>query len=459
MQSNTFFFPVDSMPMTTLWPRLGYPHDRRDALNAGASGGAVTAGNREPGSEPNPMPPMGWMSDCLGARGTEAGYLANGSILAERFLPVGYDIAMVGPQWYAAEAATSGCRPFAPLELDAHGRPQPAADRFPSAMDGYGFAPLAAQVHRLGLRFGVHVVRGIPRQAVERTLPIAGSRWRCDEIANLASTGASGTDMCSVNPDHPGAFDWYRAWFAQLAACGVDAVTVDDIASPQGHSGELGLIRRAIDATGRRIALSLSPSPTLLHQGAQLESHASERRSGNEAPVACPALRADIVNLLECVPQARPEVWPAASVLHVGEGGQDKEDGGRGERPTPDEQMFRLTAWACARRPLLLAGDLRLMDDRSLRLLTNPEVLALLRAPGRREWHAAAQGHRFMCSGAYSTWVGWLNTGDEPWSVSLPEWLPGDGRDCWARTDLPVGTRALTVPARGARLIRLGAKA
>jgi len=406
------------------------------------------------------MPPMGWLGwDCLGAPGTEAGYLANASILAERFLPVGYDIAMVGPQWYGVEATTSGCRPLAPLELDAHGRPQPSADRFPSAMDGYGFAPLAAQVHRLGLRFGVHLMRGIPRQAVARALPIAGSRWRCDEVANLASAGASSTDMCSVNPDHPGAFDWYRAWFAQLAACGVDAVTVDDIASPHGRSGEVGLIRRAIDATGRRIVLSLSPGPTSLHQGAHLQPRANERRMGNESPVAWPELRDDIVNLLECEQQARPEAWPAAGVLHVGEVGQGKEDGERGARLTPDEQMLMLTAWTCARRPLLLAGDLRLMDDRTLRLVTNPEVLALLHAPGREEWHAAAQGHWFIRSGAYSTWVGWLNTGDEPWSVSLPEWLPDGSRDCWARADLPVGARALTVPAHGARLIRFGAKA
>ena len=146
------------------------------------------------------------------------------------------------------------------LELDAHGRPQPVADRFPSAMEGLGFAPLASRVHRLGLRFGVHLVCGIPREAVWRGLPIAGSQWRCDEIANADSTCAWNTDMCGINPEHPGAFAWYRAWFAQLAACGVDAVTVADIASPNGHAGEATLIRRAIDAIRRPIELTFSPS-------------------------------------------------------------------------------------------------------------------------------------------------------------------------------------------------------
>ncbi|MEO6278395.1 hypothetical protein [Roseateles sp.] len=175
--------------------------------------------------------------------------------MAERLLPFGYDIAMVGPQWYVSQASASGCRLFAALELDAHGRPQPAADRFPSAMEGLGFAPLASQVHRLGLRFGVHLMRGIPRQAVGRGLPIAGSPWRCDEIANPASACSWTTDMCGIKPEHPGAFDWYRAWFAQLAACGVDAVIVDDLASSSGQAEE-ALIRRAIDAIGRRIELA-----------------------------------------------------------------------------------------------------------------------------------------------------------------------------------------------------------
>ncbi|MEQ4576378.1 MAG: alpha-galactosidase, partial [Gammaproteobacteria bacterium] len=117
---------------------------------------------------------MGWNSwDSFGASVTEAEYLENARILAERFLPSGYDVATVDIQWYEPGARSSHYRPFAPLQLDAHGRPQPAPNRFPSAARGAGFAPLAAQVHRLGLRFGVHIMRGVPRQAVGECLPIA----------------------------------------------------------------------------------------------------------------------------------------------------------------------------------------------------------------------------------------------------------------------------------------------
>ncbi|WP_284614971.1 glycoside hydrolase family 27 protein [Aquabacterium humicola] len=410
-----------------------------------------------------PTPPMGWNSwDAFGASVTEAEYLDNARILAERLLPSGYDIATVDIQWYEAGATSSWYRPFAPLVLDAHGRPQPAPNRFPSAAGGRGFAPLAAQVHRLGLRFGVHLMRGIPRQAVGLELPIAGSAYRCHEVANPGSTCAWNTDMCGVNPEHPGAFDWYRAWFAQLAEWGVDFVKVDDIAAPSYHAKEVALIRRAIDATGRPMVLSLSPGPALLEQAAHLQAHANQWRVCNDFWDTWPQLRDNLANLVKWAPHARPGAWPDADMLPVGRIGLRNHDGDaptRGERDTRftrDEQVLMLTAWTCARSPLILGNDLRRLDDWTLRLVSNPEVLALLRVPGTREWHSTHQGHRFLCSGPQGHWAAWMNTGDTPWSAPLPAWLPDARRDCWARADLSPGTRQLIVPPHGARLVRCG---
>jgi hypothetical protein len=256
------------------------------AMAAPAGGPTAAPAGAEPGLPFHawaPTPPMGWNSwDAFGASVTEAEYLDNARILAERFLPFGYEVATVDIQWYEPGAKSSWYRPFAPLVLDAHGRPQPAPNRFPSVAGSRGFAPLAAQVHAMGLRFGVHIMRGIPRQAVGLELPIAGSPYRCHEVANPGSTCAWNTDMCGVNPDHPGAFDWYRAWFAQLAEWGVDFVKVDDIAAPNYHAKEVALIRRAIDATGRRMVLSLSPGPALLDQAAHLQAHANQWRVCND---------------------------------------------------------------------------------------------------------------------------------------------------------------------------------
>ncbi len=435
---------------------------------AAGQGGAGTGGivaQEADGTSARPFhawaatPPMGWNSwDSFGASVTEAEYLENARILAERFLPSGYDVATVDIQWYEPGARSSHYRPFAPLQLDAHGRPQPAPNRFPSAARGAGFAPLAAQVHRLGLRFGVHIMRGVPRQAVGECLPIAGSRWRCDEVADIRSTCAWNTDMCGVDPDHPGAFDWYRAWFAQLAGWGVDFVKVDDIAAPNYHAREVELIRRAIDATGRPMVLSLSPGPSLLEQAAHLQEHANQWRVCNDFWDTWPQLRDNLANLVKWAPHARPGAWPDADMLPVGKIGLRNFDGeGQGERDTRftrDEQVLMLTAWTCARSPLILGNDLRQLDEWTLRLVTNPEVLALLRVPGVREWHSTSQGHRFVCSGPQGTWVAWLNVGEAPWNAPLPAWLPEARRDCWARTDLPAGTRDLVVPPHGARLVR-----
>lgn len=432
---------------------------------AGAAGAtATTADATEPGLPFHawaPTPPMGWNSwDAFGASVTEAEVLDNARVLAARFLPVGYDTVTVDIQWYEAGATSSWYRPFAPLVLDGHGRPQPAPNRFPSATGGRGFAPLASEIHRLGLRFGVHLMRGIPRQAVGLELPIAGSTWRCHEVANPGSTCTWNTDMCGVNPDHPGAFDWYRAWFAQLASWGVDFVKVDDIAAPNYHGREVELIRRAIDATGRPMVLSLSPGPSQLEHAAHLQAHANQWRVCNDFWDTWPQLRDNLVNLVKWAPHARPGAWPDADMLPVGKIGLRNVDGeppARGERNTrftADEQVLMLTAWTCARSPLILGNDLRRLDDWTLHLVTNPEVLALLRVPGTREWHSSAQGHRFVCSGPQGTWAAWLNTGDAPWNAALPAWLPDARRDCWARADLPAGTRKLTVPPHGARLVR-----
>ena len=109
-------------------------------------------------------PPMGWNSwDCYGASVTEQEVLGNAQYLAEHLKPYGWEYVVVDIQWYEPDANSSVYRPFVPLEMDAHSRLMPSARRFPSAANGAGFKPLADEVHRLGLKFGIHIMRGIPR--------------------------------------------------------------------------------------------------------------------------------------------------------------------------------------------------------------------------------------------------------------------------------------------------------
>src|SRR5260370_192287 len=64
------------------------------------------------------------------------------------------------------------------------GRSLPAVTRFPSSADGAGFKHLADYVHSKGLKFGIHIMRGIPRQAVAANLPIRGTQYRPADIAD-----------------------------------------------------------------------------------------------------------------------------------------------------------------------------------------------------------------------------------------------------------------------------------
>lgn len=63
--------------------------------------------------------------------------------------------------------------------MDEYGRLLPCTDRFPSAKDGVGFRALADYVHGLGLKFGIHIMRGIPREAAHRHLRFwEAMHWR-----------------------------------------------------------------------------------------------------------------------------------------------------------------------------------------------------------------------------------------------------------------------------------------
>ena len=119
---------------------------------------------------------MGWNSwDCYGTTVTEEEVLANAAFMAEHLLPFGWDTVVVDIQWYEPAARAGGYNDGAVLELDGFGRQLPAVNRFPSAAGGPGFKPLADQIHGMGLKFGLHIMRGIPRQAVRDRLPVEGT--------------------------------------------------------------------------------------------------------------------------------------------------------------------------------------------------------------------------------------------------------------------------------------------
>ena len=337
---------------------------------------ALVAGAAEPAFHQWALrPPMGWNSwDNFATTVTEAQTKAQADFMAAKLKPFGWEYIVVDIQWYEPGARDHGYRKDAVLVMDGYGRLQPAPNRFPSAADGSGFKALAAYVHGLGLKFGLHLMRGIPRQAVEKNLPVYGTAWHAQDIADRTSICPWNPDMYGVDLTKPGAQDYYDSVFALFAAWGVDYVKVDDIARPYfDHVREIEAIRAAIDRTGRPIVLSLSPGETSLAAAEHVKLHANLWRISDDFWDRWLALREQFGRLEQWNPHRTAGAWPDADMLPLGV----LVLGSRTTRFTPDEQRTVLSLWSIARSPLMHGGDLTRTDDFTLSLLTNPEVIAV----------------------------------------------------------------------------------
>ena len=337
---------------------------------------ALVAGAAEPAFHQWALrPPMGWNSwDNFATTVTEAQTKAQADFMAAKLKPFGWEYIVVDIQWYEPGARDHGYRKDAVLVMDGYGRLQPAPNRFPSAADGSGFKALAAYVHGLGLKFGLHLMRGIPRQAVEKNLPVYGTAWHAQDIADRTSICPWNPDMYGVDLTKPGAQDYYDSVFALFAAWGVDYVKVDDIARPYfDHVREIEAIRAAIDRTGRPIVLSLSPGETSLAAAEHVKLHANLWRISDDFWDRWLALREQFGRLEQWNPHRVAGAWPDADMLPLGV----LVLGSRTTRFTPDEQRTVLSLWSIARSPLMHGGDLTKTDDFTLSLLTNPEVIAV----------------------------------------------------------------------------------
>ncbi len=326
-------------------------------------------------------PPMGWNSwDCYGAAVTEETVRQNALYMARHLKPHGYEYVVVDIQWYQPTAASHEYEPFAALQTDAYGRLTPAENRFPSAAGGKGFRPLADYVHSLGLKFGIHIMRGLPRMAAHAKLPVLGANATCAQIANPASVCAWNPDMYGVFAGNPDAKAYYDSIFRLYAAWGVDFVKVDDIAREIPRcEAELRLISAACRNCGRDMVLSLSPGPAPLALSETLKQNANMWRITDDFWDDWALLKAMFERAAAWCIHAGPGHWPDADMLPVGAIRQCEDPGNR-TRFTEDEQITMMTLWCMLRSPLMIGGELTKNDDFTLRLLTNDAALEMLTA-------------------------------------------------------------------------------
>ncbi len=447
---------------------------RRQALAGAALTGGMVLGAQAaplgaattPPAPLAPRPPMGWNSwNSFATTITEAQARETAAIMREKLLPFGYDIFTVDIQWYEPEASSYTYNSAPMPAMDGHGRLIPAPNRFPSSADGSGFTKLAADVHAMGMKFGVHLMRGIPRLAVKRNLPILGTRYRAADIADTTSICPWNPDMYGVDMSKPGAQAYYDSVFALYASWGVDFVKMDDMSRPyDAHAPEIEAAHKAIGASGRPIMLSLSPGETPVIRGPHVRRFAQMWRISDDFWDEWPMLEAQFTRLENWTPHRGPGGWPDADMLPLGRLALGKRD----TKFTPDEQRTLMTLWSIARSPLIMGGDLRYLDAPTLALLTNRAVLAVNQASTDNQPHFVEDGARIWSAkpegASGDRYLALFNTTDKPKEVAIPLAMLGlsgaiAATDLWEGKPLgPVaGRMARTLPPHGAGLYRLRA--
>ncbi len=441
------------------------------AATAGAMAPAMRGRAAAPASAPAPLaprPPMGWNSwNSFATTITEAQARETAAIMAAKLLPFGYDIFTVDIQWYEPGASSYAYSADPVPTIDDHGRLLPAPNRFPSSVGGKGFAPLAAAVHAMGMKFGIHLMRGIPRLAVKRNLPILGTRHRAADIADTASICPWNPDMYGVDMTKPGAQDYYDSVFRLYAGWGVDFVKMDDMSRPyDAHAPEIEGAHKAIVNTGRPMMLSLSPGETPVIRGDHVRRHAQMWRISDDFWDDWPQVVEQFQRAARWAPFQQRGAWADADMLpfgRIGVRGHVGED--RLSRLTVEEQRTVMTLWSMMRSPLMMGGHPPDTPPATLDLLRNPGVLALRDGEESREivrdgdlviWSARVGARAYRA-------VFWLGDDTQDLVVHLADLgvgAAGTGSctDVWSGDPVEIaeGRVILTVPGHGTRLLVFG---
>ena len=416
---------------------------------------------------PAPTPPMGWNSwDSYGTTVTEAEVKANADVMARQLAGYGWRYLVVDIQWYQPTAQGHEYKAGARLAMDGYGRLLPAENKFPSAANGTGFKAVADYVHARGLKFGIHVMRGIPRQAVQANLPIRGTRYRARDVADTTNGCRWNPDMWGVDVSRPGGQAYYDSIGELYASWGVDFVKADDMGDHEFQPAEIAALRRALDRTGRPILLSISPGPAPLAQAAFFAAHAQMWRISDDFWDSWKLVLKQFDYARDWAAHVGTgHTWPDADMLPFGR--LRLTDSARVGSPShlnADEQRTVMTLWSIFRSPLIMGGDLPSLDSATLALLTNPEVIAVnqhgtsprqvLERPGLRVWRSRAPD-----GGDYVA-VFNISDGAMPVDIAWPAVGLGAGprsvRDLWSARPLGrQGTLQVQLAPHASALVRI----
>jgi alpha-galactosidase len=329
------------------------------------------------------QPPMGWNSwDCYGWEVNEAQVRANADYMAKNLKPLGYEYIVIDMMWYGDEKASSfedfvhETIPVKPnYNIDEFGRLLPDTIKFPSAKGGKGFKPLADYVHSLGLKFGVHLMRGIPWKASENNIKIKGTDILASTIAQPDSACVWYDGIYGVDMKKPGAQEYYNSVFKLLAEWEMDFVKVDDVTNVP----ELEGISKGIRSSGRGMVLSVVPE-NIPYSVLRENVHMS--RTGYDFWDVWEMLKKGFSAANIASKQTSEGFYPDLDMLPIGKIGIKVSYKGPNPRIAnfnKNELHSLLSLWYISKMPLIIGGNLPETDPLTLSLITNKEALEVNR--------------------------------------------------------------------------------
>lgn len=415
-------------------------------------------------------PPMGWNSyDYYDTLVTEEQVKDNARYMAENLMAYGWEYIVVDIEWYSYDTGSKRDRyqyiPFWKVEMDEYSRLLPCLQKFPSAAGGKGFKPLADYIHNLGLKFGIHIMRGIPRQAAHAHTAIKGTDVLACDVADPSNICEWNPDMYGLRPELDASQKYYDSLLELYAEWGVDFIKCDDICRMDMKSAkqEIVMLHEAIGKCGRPIVLSLSPGPAKIEEAWHYERYANMWRITDDFWDKWELLKPMFRRCELWQNHVREGCFPDCDMLPLGKLGK-----GFGHEWqcgfTKEEQKTMMTLWSIFRSPMMIGTDLPQLDEWTKSLLTNKDVLGLLQHSDGARQVERNEEQVVWCSRDTkmdASYLALFNLADYerdvviPWNAVEEYGIPyRKGTELWSGEDVTLQER-VKIPAHGAKLYRL----
>ncbi|CAN0929332.1 unnamed protein product [Linum grandiflorum] len=391
--------------------RLARDDDHHKKLKATADdhGGAI-------------LPPRGWNSyDSFCWTISEQEFLQSAAVVSQRLLPHGYEYVVVDFLWYRKlePGASTNSRGFD--VIDEWGRVVPDPGRWPSSEGGEGFSKVAEMVHSMGLKFGIHIMRGISVQAYDANSPILdiskgaayeedGRKWTARDIGIKEKVcGWMPEGFMSVNTSLGAAKAFLTSIHHQYAAeWNVDFIKHDCVFGDDLSLDEITFVSQILKQADHPVTYSLSPgtsvTPSMAKQISGLanmyritaDDWDSWRDVSSHFNVTRDFADAEMIG----GSGLQGKSWPDLDMLPLGWLTDPDSNVGphRQSWLTPDEQRTQMTLWSMAKSPLMFGGDVRKLDNATFDIITHPVLLEID--------HFSSNNSEFpLAAGGFRSWI------------------------------------------------------